>query len=60
MPCHILVYKEGETSEIRGVKCDFKRISLGEFHKYEKEGYKKSVTELYTKPKRGRKPKVEE
>lgn len=47
MSCKILVYKEGNSHTIRGVKCDFKRINLGEKQKYLSVGYETSVKDLY-------------
>lgn len=46
---HCLVYKEGDSQEVRGVKCDFLRIPLGKIDMYEALGYKRSVNDLYKK-----------
>lgn len=46
MSCKILVYKQGSKSEIRGVKCEFKRIDIGELDKHLSVGYVKSLDEL--------------
>lgn len=46
MSCKILVYKQGDSATIRGVKCDFKRIELSELQKYLSAGYVKSVDDL--------------
>ncbi|MCH9645661.1 MAG: hypothetical protein K0U08_03350 [Proteobacteria bacterium] len=52
MNCSILVYTEGNSHVVRGVKCDFKRISLGEKSKYLSLGYVSSVKELYKNKKK--------
>ena len=60
------MYREGESKEVRGVKCDLIRVEIGQSYKYLAEGWKMSLNELYpavksrdesTPKKRGRKAK---
>ena len=49
MRCHILMFKEGDKTEIKGVKCDFVRIDLNDKEKYLAMGYVDSIEELRPK-----------
>lgn len=43
---HVLVYKEGDSHVIRGVKCEFARIKISEIDLYLSKGYVKDPQEL--------------
>lgn len=48
MSCYVLVYREGDEKVIRGVKCELKRVTIGEAERLKKDGWKGSVSELYS------------
>jgi hypothetical protein len=47
MSCFVLVYREGDTSVVRGVPCEFKRVTVGEAELLKMDGWVGSVYELY-------------
>lgn len=57
----VLLYKKGDSSEIRGVKCDFIRCDIKEMEIHLKNGYVTKLEDLEDKPepkpKRTRKKK---
>ena len=46
MACMVMVYKEGYTHEVRGVRCDVKRIDVMEVDYYLNNGWVRDVQEL--------------
>lgn len=49
MRCHILMFKEGDSATIKGIKCDFVRIDLNDKERYLASGYVDSIDELRPK-----------
>ena len=45
---HCLMYKEGDSHEVRGVKCDFERIHIRQINEYKEKGFKSDPSELYS------------
>lgn len=43
---HCLMYKNGNSSVVRGVECDFVRIKYSEINQYKKNGWVSSLSEI--------------
>ena len=54
---NVLLYKEGDSKTVRGVKCDLIRIEARQISDYLMQGYKLKVEDLY-KPRKAKKKEV--